>query len=143
MPYRIGKTFEFESGHLLSKHPGACRFPHGHSRKVEFVLEADVLNENDMVCDFQTLKEATAEIVRQFDHAFCLNTSAPKYAEMKAAYGERIVAFENIDPTTEVLAKRIFDAAKIKLANFAPHSRLIKVRVWETARTWAEFSEEV
>lgn len=140
MPYRIGKTFEFESGHLLSKHSGACRFPHGHSRKVEFVLEADVLDKNDMVCDFQVLKEATAVILQQFDHAFCLNTNDPKYSEMKAAYGEKIVSFENADPTTEILAKNIFDSAKIKLQQTAPNARLIKVRVWETSSAWAEFA---
>ena len=40
MPFRIGKSFVIESGHLLSKHPGKCRFPHGHSRRVEVVLAA-------------------------------------------------------------------------------------------------------
>jgi hypothetical protein len=43
MPYRICKTFEIENGHMLSKHPDKCRFPHGHTRKVEFTLEADAL----------------------------------------------------------------------------------------------------
>ena len=58
MPFRICKTFEIESGHLLSKHPDKCRFPHGHSRTVEVVLAADQLDANDMVCDFQTVKSA-------------------------------------------------------------------------------------
>ena len=43
---------------MLSKHPDLCKFPHGHSRKVEFVLEADELDGNEMVCDFKSLKEA-------------------------------------------------------------------------------------
>jgi 6-pyruvoyltetrahydropterin/6-carboxytetrahydropterin synthase len=44
MPYRICKSLEIENGHMLSKHPDKCRFPHGHSRKVEFVIEADELD---------------------------------------------------------------------------------------------------
>ena len=41
MPYRICKSLEIENGHMLSKHPDKCRFPHGHTRKVEFVIEAE------------------------------------------------------------------------------------------------------
>src|SRR5947209_8102903 len=36
MAFRICKTIEIENGHMLSKHPDKCRFPHGHSRRVEF-----------------------------------------------------------------------------------------------------------
>ena len=36
--YRICKCIELESGHLLSKHPGNCQFPHGHTRSVELVF---------------------------------------------------------------------------------------------------------
>src|ERR1019366_3823108 len=44
MPFRIAKSFTVESGHLLTKHPGACRFPHGHSRTIEIVVASDALN---------------------------------------------------------------------------------------------------
>ena len=52
MAYRICKSIELESGHLLSKHPGNCKFPHGHTRSVEMVFRADTLDANDMVVDF-------------------------------------------------------------------------------------------
>ena len=35
--YRIAKTFEVEYGHRLCKHPEKCRFPHGHSLRIEVV----------------------------------------------------------------------------------------------------------
>ncbi len=66
MSYRICKTFEVESGHLLSKHPGKCRFPHGHSRRIEVVLAADTLDERDMVCDFKALKQLAADFVERW-----------------------------------------------------------------------------
>lgn len=65
MPYRICKTFEIENGHMLSKHPDKCRFPHGHTRKVEFTLEADALDPNEMVCDFKVVKETMEALLDQ------------------------------------------------------------------------------
>lgn len=149
MPYRICKTFEVESGHMLAKHPDKCRFPHGHTRKVEFVIEADTLDSNDMVCDFKVLKELMGEFLDSYDHSLCMNTEDPKYAEMKAAYGDRIIGFEKTDPTTEVMAETIFRHCESRLAArvAAPQERyqirdsvrLVKVRVWETSSSWAEY----
>ena len=149
MPYRICKTFEVENGHLLSKHPDVCRFPHGHSRRVEFVLEADELDDREMVCDFKVVGELAAEFVRRFDHALCMNTADPGYAAFKAAYGDRVIGFENRDPTTELLARELFDHLAGQLVR-ARHEtgrlypvrgcvRLVRVRVWETSSSWAEY----
>jgi 6-pyruvoyltetrahydropterin/6-carboxytetrahydropterin synthase len=140
MPYRIAKTFTVESGHLLTKHPGACRFPHGHSRTIEIVVASDKLDARDMVCDFADLKAAAGDIVARYDHTFALNTADPRYAEMRTAYGERVLPFENMDPTTETLAHAIFRAVREKLAA-QPGVRLERVRVTETATSWAEYGE--
>lgn len=151
MPYRICKTFEIENGHMLAKHPDNCRFPHGHSRRVEVVLEADQLDGNEMVCDFKAVKDAAKDYIMSFDHSLCMNTKDPKFAEMKAAYGDRIIAFEGADPTTEVLAKRFFDEIRKRLALYAgkPDARyplgsgvrVVRVRVWETSTSWAEYED--
>lgn len=151
MPYRICKTFEIESGHMLSKHPDLCKFPHGHSRKVEFVLEADELDRNEMVCDFKSLKVAMGDFLNAWDHALCVNTQDPQHDALKKAYGDRIISFEKLDPTTEVMARRIHDELKRGLAAYAadpaskyplrPIVRIVKVRVWETSSSWAEYSE--
>lgn len=139
MPFRIAKTFTVESGHLLSKHAGACRFPHGHSRTIEIVVAADALDAHDMVCDFKALKAAAHAAVERFDHTFALNTADPRFAELQAAYGDRIVPFEHTDPTSEILAREIFRAVRAQLA--LPSARLERVRVTETATSWAEFWE--
>lgn len=151
MPYRICKSLEMESGHMLSKHPDACRFPHGHSRRVEFVLEAEALDENEMVCDFKIIREAVGEFVAGLDHALCVNTADPAYGELRARYGERIVPFENEDPTTEVMARALFEKCRERLEAYAaegggryplrPEVRLVSVRLWETASSWAEYAE--
>lgn len=139
MPFRIAKSFTVESGHLLTKHPGACRFPHGHSRTVEIVVASDTLDANDMVCDFKALKAAAKAAVERYDHTFALNTADPRYPELRQAYGDAIVAFPDIDPTSEVVAREIFRAVRAALA--VPAVRLERVRVTETSTSWAEYWE--
>ncbi len=150
MPFLICKSFEIENGHQLSKHPDKCRFPHGHSRKVEIVLAADTLDQNDMVCDFKVVKEVIADYLDTLDHALCLNTDDPAFAELRARYGERVIPFEKTDPTTEVIARNIFTVCQQRLAAYAaapgpyplrPAVQLRSVRLWETSSSWAEYSE--
>jgi 6-pyruvoyltetrahydropterin/6-carboxytetrahydropterin synthase len=150
MPYRICKSLEIESGHMLSKHPDKCRFPHGHTRRVEFVIEARELDENQMVCDFKIVRQAVGDWLDTFDHAICMNTADPAYPGFKARFGERVIGFENQDPTTELLARTFFEHAAVALANHAAGAdaryplradvRLVSVRVWETSSSWAEYS---
>jgi 6-pyruvoyltetrahydropterin/6-carboxytetrahydropterin synthase len=148
MPYRICKTFTVENGHLLSKHPGACRFPHGHSRQIEIVLEADTLDANDMVCDFKRLKTLVENYIATLDHAMCLNTQDPHFSFYQKTYGDRIVAFENVDPTSELMAERIFNHAETALkrlpgSEMARRVSVVRVRVHETNTSWAEFGRSV
>ena len=136
---------------MLSKHPDNCKFPHGHSRKVEFVLEADELDANEMVCDFKIIKSAIKDYIMTFDHAMCMNTDDPQYAYMKETYGERVIGFASTDPTTEVMAKTIYDMFRKKLAEYGSQEdpryplakgvRVVKVRLWETSSSWAEYGE--
>jgi 6-pyruvoyltetrahydropterin/6-carboxytetrahydropterin synthase len=164
--YRICKTFDIESGHMLSKHPGRCRFPHGHSRRVEVVVASSTLDENDMVCDFAALKHALADCLDRLDHAMCLNSQDPALATLAPGQGtasgpidphtgtrtapvhihdRRLVIFHNTDPTTEVLARYIYDSLveEIRSGGNGGHlpTRLIveRVRVGETSSSWAEY----
>ena len=153
MPYRVCKKFEVESGHMLAKHPGLCRYPHGHTRVVEVVLSSESLDRFDMVCDFKVLKLVLREELARLDHAMAMNSSDPMLAQM-GPMRERVVVFENTDPTTEVLAKHLFDLVRRELGagktytdergiayRFPPGLRLERVRVSETSSTWAEYGE--
>ncbi|HPA17161.1 MAG TPA: 6-carboxytetrahydropterin synthase [Verrucomicrobiae bacterium] len=149
MAYRICKTFEIEHGHMLSKHPDKCRFPHGHSRRVEFVLEADELDANGMVCDFKILRDIMEGFLDGWDHSLAMNTEDPRFGMMREAYGDRIIAFEGVDPTTEVMARTLFDVCSKGLGTYLRRKdlpyplrravRLISVRLWETSSSWAEY----
>ena len=150
MPYRICKTLEVENAHMLSKHPDNCKFPHGHSRRVEFILEADKLDDNEMVCDFKIVKEACLDYIEKFDHAVCMNTEDPSFDDFKKRFGDRVIAYQKKDPTTEIIAKDIFDVCTARLEEYAASQavrfrlskkvKLVRVRVWETSSSWAEYS---
>lgn len=154
MPYRICKSFTVESGHMLSKHPGRCRFPHGHTRVIDVVVCAEELDANDMVCDFAALKHALGSAVDRFDHSLAINSLDPILPRLDSVQ-DRIVVFQGKDPTTEVLAKFIFDELESVIAANRPIPgpdgrsyqlpsglRVDRVRVGETPTTWAEYSRE-
>jgi len=149
--FRICKKIELESGHLLSKHPGNCQFPHGHTRSVELIFAAETLDDNDMVMDFKAIKEMMGSFLDRFDHALCMNTADEHYELFREYYGERIIPFENEDPTSEAMAHKVFLYARQALEKAAaaaagpypvrPCVRLERVRVWETSSSWAEYEE--
>ncbi len=70
----IRKLFEFENAHIVrfcsSKR---CKTSiHGHSYKVEILLESKYLDNAGMVYDFGLLKDEIRQIIDSFDHAITL-----------------------------------------------------------------------
>jgi len=154
MRYRICKSFHVETGHMLSKHPGRCRFPHGHSRRIDVVLSSESLDDHDMVCDFKTIKLALAAFIDRFDHALAVNTADPSLAQLEGL-DDRVIRFENVDPTTEAMAKHIYDFLADEIASgraytdddgnvfrFPPELKVERIRVTETPTSWAEYGRE-
>ncbi len=152
--FRVAKTFEVEYAHRLSKHPEKCRFPHGHRMKIEIVVRSTGLDANDMVCDYKALKGLVADLIDGLDHAMTLNANDPHRAELEAM-SSRIIVFEGQDPTAEALAHRLFAQIAARLRSnreiVSPSGarytlptgiRLERVRVWETASSWAEYAED-
>ncbi len=149
--FRIAKTFEVEYGHRLCKHPEKCRFPHGHSLRIEIVVRGHRLDGNDMVCDYKALKVLVSEVVDRLDHAMALNSEDPQLQALSAV-GDRVLVFKGEDPTTEVLTRWIFRGVNDRLAaggavrspagveyRVPSDLELERVRVWETRTSWAEY----
>ncbi len=152
--YRIAKLFTFDAGHRLAKHPELCRFPHGHTYKVEVVLRGEALDAGDMVCDYQVLKTVVRRELERLDHAMILGAADPA-RDAFAPFAERVVVLEDGDPTAEVIARHLYRALAAALqpgtevgspggaAYRVPDGiRLESVRLWETPTSWAEYSEE-
>lgn len=135
---------------MLSKHPEACRYPHGHTRRIEVVVSRERLDDREMVIDFKALKRAIEARIEIFDHAMALNSEDPLLGRIREVYPDSVVIFEGQDPTTEVIAKRLFDEIGAILAEGwgEGHYRiepgvvsLERVRVWETPSSWAEYGQ--
>jgi 6-pyruvoyltetrahydropterin/6-carboxytetrahydropterin synthase len=140
---------------MLSKHPESCRFPHGHTRTIEVVVSAHALNSYDMVVDFKALSLAVGEYVQRYDHAMALNSDDPLLPEISRIYPDCAVVFEAKDPTTEIMAKELYDhIARILHEGCVGHSAagtpypipagsvtLDRIKVWETPSSWAEYGD--
>lgn len=116
--YTISKQFSFDASHQLTGLPEGhkCTRLHGHTYRVEVVLQSETLNEVGFVVDYGDLKPLKDYIDHRLDHrhlndVFSFQTSA-----------------ENI-------ARHLYDFCKQHWPQTA------KIRVSETPKTWAEYSE--
>lgn len=153
--FRVCKRFVVESGHMLSRHPERCRFPHGHTRTIDIVIRASKLDENGMVLDFKALKLAIGGLVESLDHSMAINSEDPLLPSLKTVCAEGLIVFEGQDPTTEVIAEWLFREIQTVLERgfsgrtddgtayqIHPNQGVLeRVRVWETQSTWAEYGE--
>ena len=112
--YELTVETNFASAHQLRGYKGKCENLHGHNWKVQVSIIAEKLNEIDIAIDFKDLKEYTNEVVGQLDHAF-LNDVFP---------------FTEINPSSENIAKWIFDSLKKKIT--VPSVNVSAVTVWES-----------
>jgi 6-pyruvoyltetrahydropterin/6-carboxytetrahydropterin synthase len=114
----------FSSAHQLRGYGGKCEKLHGHNWKVQVHVMAEKLNEIDIAIDFHELKELTDEVVAPLDHGF-LNDIFP---------------FTEKNPSSENIAKWIYDSLKKKLNDGNIH--LSAVTVWESETTSATYFED-
>jgi 6-pyruvoyltetrahydropterin/6-carboxytetrahydropterin synthase len=120
--FTIGKSFTFEAAHHLDGLPEGhkCARPHGHSYRVEVILESEALAGPGFVADFATLMPVKTFLDGQWDH---------RYLNDVLAAGQ---------PTCENLALSLFEWCRTNLDE--PVARLVAaVRVAETRATWAEY----
>lgn len=62
---KIGIIDHIDCAHFLPGHP-KCGTPHGHTYKVECVVDGDL--KDGMVMDFSDLKQAIHEVLARYDH---------------------------------------------------------------------------
>lgn len=127
----ITRTFQFAAGHRLFRPDwsdarnvevfGPCSNPagHGHNYTLEVSVSGPLDPETGMILNLRQLKATvTAQVIADVDHKN-LNTDV---AWMAGAI-----------PTTEVFAERIWQRLVDVLARAAPHVRLDRIVLHETA----------
>lgn len=114
----------FASAHQLRGYKGECEKLHGHNWKVQVYVLAERLNDIDIALDFRDFKKMTEEVVAPLDHGY-LNDIFP---------------FTEKNPSSENIAKWIFDSLRKKINDDYIH--LSGVTVWESETASATYFEE-
>jgi 6-pyruvoyltetrahydropterin/6-carboxytetrahydropterin synthase len=114
---RLSKSFGFEAAHWLPCFPEGhkCRRMHGHSFRVDVIVEGELDPSVGYLIDFADIKRATEPLERELDHR-CLN---------------EIAGLEN--PTSEMVAAWIWARLKPALP------MLSEVVVHETCTSTCHF----
>jgi len=148
----VCKTITTETAHRLMNYVGKCASIHGHSYKWEVtaaLLDRGVAA-NGISLDFGDLKAAMRKVIYEpFDHALVLSIDdplapacTPPYLMANAADGtpQKIVIFP-WNPTAEKFASyAAMQLQEIYGNNADPGFDILRVRVWETANSYGQWT---
>lgn len=118
--FEIEVFSSFSAAHKLRGYKGKCENIHGHNWKVGVTLSSDKLNKIGIVVDFKDVKKRLKDVLKELDHK---NLNTLSY-------------FRRVNPTSENLARFIYDELKIKRLPVS------SVSVWETEDSKAAYSEK-
>lgn len=106
----IRKLFKFENAHIVRGcSTRRCSHSiHGHSYKVELLLEAHALDHGQMVYDFGLLKQGPRTLIDAFDHAVALwSGDDPDYIAACQRFSERWIRIP-VSPSAEQFSRLFF-----------------------------------
>ena len=133
--YSVTKRIDFCYGHRLLDYAGICKHPHGHNAVAEIEVRTDSLDSRNMVCDFSDIKRMVKGwIDKELDHKMLLRHDDP-LVEPLQQLGEPVYLLDS-NPTVERIARLIYDHASEQ--GFS----VVRVKVWETPTSFAEYGLE-
>jgi 6-pyruvoyltetrahydropterin/6-carboxytetrahydropterin synthase len=137
----LSQRFEFCAAHRLHNPAlsddenrrifGKCNNPngHGHNYQLQVTLRG-VPDRNGVLIDVPAMERiVTAAVVERFDHKN-LNTEVAEFRDAK------------VIPSVENIAQVIYRILEPQFAEAHAHASLASVTVWETSKTWCEYSED-
>jgi 6-pyruvoyltetrahydropterin/6-carboxytetrahydropterin synthase len=128
----------FDAGHRLLDYPGKCASPHGHSFRAEVFVAASELDRLGLALDFGELRtRCKAWIDRNWDHGFLLNDrDLSLVAALRSVPEAKLYLFAGVNPTAEAMSQELYQATRA----FGWDVRC--VRIWESARQYAEYAAD-
>ncbi len=121
--YTLSVQHHIDAAHALRGYKGKCEALHGHRFQVAVKVEAGLLDNIGLACDFTELKSRLKDVLAPFDHV-CLNDTPP---------------FDKINPSSENIARTIYDGMKKALDGMP--AALASVTVWESPDKFVEYTE--
>ncbi len=118
--FEIKKQMSFSAAHHLLNYDGECENQHGHNWLVEAYVSGNELDKSNILVDYKVLKKEMKIVLDYLDHSDI----------------NELLEFKGVSPSSEMLAKFIYDRLKEKFPD------LSKVSVWETSTSCASYFED-
>lgn len=142
---KIRKLFKVESSHIVRNCSSdrCSKSVHGHSAKIEIVLESSGLDDAGMVYDFGLMKGSIKEFIDSMDHCHIMwNKDSEEYKNFFKKYNERWIELP-FNPSAEMLSLFIFHVVKHIIEHTDKKNNesdiiVNSVRYHETDTGWAE-----
>jgi 6-pyruvoyltetrahydropterin/6-carboxytetrahydropterin synthase len=113
---KLGISSDFSAAHSLPHYPGKCKQLHGHTYKVDIVVDGEKKGDIECVADFSEVKAVVEEVLELVDHKF-LNEIIPY-------------------PTSENIALFLKAELEKKLQRSDLGVTLHSIKVWEAKDKW-------
>lgn len=138
---KVAKVFRWEGAHRLPWHEGGCENLHGHSYRMEVIVEGPT-DTHGMVIDFKDIKALLQPLVKAWDHAVLVSASDAKLLEaIKLLQSKHFVL--PFDSTSENLCLFVLDY--LGTQGYATLKNLgittLTVRLQETETCYAEHAQ--
>lgn len=121
--YELEISRYFSAAHQLRGYPGDCKNLHGHNYEVSVIVGAAQLDDIGIAIDFKVFKTALDDVIKGYDHH---NLSD-------------LPEFQTINPTSENLARSIYQQMAEKLNN--GQIKVLKVQIGESANSRVTYYE--
>ena len=122
--YQVSIEQHFDAAHFLRGYQGKCEALHGHRFRAVVKVETHGIDEVGMAYDFTKLKGHLRDILSRLDHT-CLNDVPP---------------FDKINPSSENIARTIYNELKPKLAGTPVV--LASAEVWESPESRVAYTPD-
>jgi len=122
--FTVTQICYFSAAHILKNYPLACEKLHGHNYKVLIEVTADELDKIGMVLDYYVIDEIAKKYIAKLDHGY-LNDIPP---------------FDKVNPTTENVAKWLYDNMADDIINTDnSRAKLASITIWETDHNFVKY----
>jgi 6-pyruvoyltetrahydropterin/6-carboxytetrahydropterin synthase len=130
MRYKVMQEVKFCAAHRIWGGCGSCQNIHGHNYRVEVTVAGHELNELGMVTDFGDIKKSLQWIQDEWDHALLIGGPEDPLGTIAQSLGVKHLVLPD-NATAENMARWIFMRTP----------GAVRVRVWETDSSYAEYGE--
>ena len=134
MKVGIYKEVQIDTSHRLLHYQGKCANLHGHRWKVEVWMEGEPDPATQILIDYSMIKK----VIDKYDHQIILNQDDPMVARIREFHHVITTAG---DPTSELMVALIRDDLTSYCREHAIRATILKIRVWESPTSFAEFTE--